>query len=241
MEQRTFQIDSEWCIVYYPWRPSGFAVLVIGDRNQFVDQEGSYWLQHPGRLQILDYLKSAGYMMFSSNFYGSSWGCPKSVELARELYLFVMKNEILNSRIHILAEGSGALTAMKLMHEMKDAIRSAVFINPVLSLKKNMAKEKESKFFYKKWIKEVAQAYEMETKECEKQIESLAEYGPPIDIPLKIIHVIGTNDKEQYEYYRLLEENPGRETMEIQYLLPEKRYKIPHQIEHFCKKYEEIL
>jgi hypothetical protein len=241
MEQRTFQIDGEWCIVYYPNRPSGFSVMVLGDRNQFVDKDSSYWHQHPNRLLILDQLREKGYMVFTSNFYGASWGSPKSATLAEELYLFVMKKEILNSNIHILAEGTGAITAIKLMNGLKGRIRSAVFINPRLSLQSVMKKEKENKFFYKRWIKEVASAFEMEEKECEKDILALEELQPAKEVPLKIIHIMEHANKEQHELYRQLEEQSDRVYIDIQYFLPEKRYKIPQQIYQFYRKFEETL
>ncbi|MBR8646233.1 hypothetical protein KEH51_27750 [[Brevibacterium] frigoritolerans] len=42
MEQRTFQIDDQWNIIYYPERPSGFSVMVIGDRSHFVEKTAAF-------------------------------------------------------------------------------------------------------------------------------------------------------------------------------------------------------
>ena len=77
--------------------------------------------------------------------------------LAMKLYLNFMKSEICNDKIHILAEGTGALIAFQLVRELGSHIRSVVFINPCLSLKLTLEKEKENKFFYKKMLREVAE------------------------------------------------------------------------------------
>lgn len=241
MEQRTFQSEGQWNIVYYPMKPSGFSVLIIGDQNHFVEEESSYWLQHPGRLQILDLLKECGYMVFSSNFYKSGWGSPKAVELAKKIYVILMKNEILNSKIHILAEGTGALTAVKLMDAMKEQIRSVVLVNPCLSLKAYLKKEKENKFFYKTQLKEISRAFGMQEEKCEQLILSSENTWPNKEIPLKIIHVVESMEKGQTDLYRKLEQQSERAETDITYLLPEKRYKIPLQIQQFFKKYETSL
>ncbi|RFU64138.1 hydrolase [Peribacillus glennii] len=241
MEQRTFQSDGQWNIVYYPPKPSGFAVLLIGDRNHFVEQGNSYWMQHPGRSQILERLKEYGYLIFSSNFYQSGWGSPIAVEMAKKIYWMMMRSEILNDRIHILAEGTGALTAIQLMNEMKQNIRSAVFLDPCLNLQTHMQKEKDNKFFYKRKLKEIAAAFGIEEKKCEQLIFSSESPFPNKDIPLKIIHIVGSIEKGQTDIYKKLEQQPGRTETNITYLLPEKRYKIPLQIGQFFKKYETSL
>lgn len=240
MEQRTFQFDGQWNIVYYPVQPSGFGVLIIGDRTHFVEDNTSYWLQHPGRKQILDHLKSAGYVLFSSNLYGANWGSAKSADLAAKLYHMMMKSEILNQNVHILAEGSGALTALSLMEKMGDHIRSAVFINPTLFLKQKMDKEKENVFFYKKWLHEAAEANEMTPKEYEALISSKDNIPQLSNVPLKIIQVLERTDEKLHKLYRELQNREGKE-VDITYLLPEKRYKIASQIQRFFKRYEGSL
>ena len=105
MEQRTFQIDGQWSIIHYPEQPSGFSVLIIGDRGHFVEQGSSFWLQHPGRLRILEHLKGHGYTLFSSNFYGANWGNSKSVDLSMKLYLNFMKSEILQRQNTHISRG----------------------------------------------------------------------------------------------------------------------------------------
>ncbi|MDQ0217538.1 hydrolase [Peribacillus cavernae] len=238
MEQRTFQSDGQWNIIYYPVQPSGFSVLLIGDRNHFVEEENSYWLQHPGRFEILEHLKEYGYTVFSSNFYESGWGSVKTAELAKKLYFIMMKSEILNGRIHVLAEGTGALTAIRLMDEMSEQIRSAVFINPCLSLSAYLKKEKENKLFYKRQLKEISAALELEESKCEQFILSSQERLPNKEIPLKIIHILESVTRGQTDLYRKLEQQSERAKTDITFLLPEKRYKIPIQVQQFFKKHE---
>ncbi|MEY9865880.1 pimeloyl-ACP methyl ester carboxylesterase [Peribacillus sp. B2I2] len=240
MEQRIFQIDDQWNIIYYPERPSGFSVMVIGDRSHFVEKDSSFWLQHPGRLRILEYLKEYGYTLFSSNFHGANWGSPKAMDLSLNLYILFMKKEIVNQRFHILAEGTGALLALKLMNELGNKIRSVVLIDPVFSLKAQLEKEKENKFFYKKWLSEVAAAYELDPAECEQHILDTDDTVIAEKIPMKVIQVFGSMRKEQASLYREIQ-LARKADLQLTYLLPEKRYKIPYQIQKFFNENEESL
>ena len=240
MEQRTFQIDGQWSIIHYPEQPSGFSVLIIGDRGHFVEQGSSFWLQHPGRLRILEHLKGHGYTLFSSNFYGANWGNSKSVDLAMKLYLNFMKSEICNDKIHILAEGTGALIAFQLVRELGSLIRSIVFINPCLSLKLTLEKEKENKFYYKKMLREVAAAYEIDANESEPFIMKTEEIPQLGETPVKIIHLLSLHQDQSPLYKQLQKQNKQTE-IQLAYLLPEKLYKIPSIIQSFYKTNERIL
>ncbi|WP_026693267.1 hypothetical protein [Peribacillus kribbensis] len=238
INQRSFLLDGQYSMIYYPERPSGFAVMIIGDRNHFVEEKTSFWLQHPGRNEIVTQLKSLGYMLFSSNFYGASWGSDRAADLAKRLYHMVMKSEILNERFHILAEGTGALTAMKVADLLKDQIRSVVFLNPCLSLQKKIQKEKEQKFFYKKIINEISHAYGWNKQESAEFLRSPEAENLEISVPLKIIHILGNGAEDQSELYKSIQ---NKSHLEIQFLLAEKRYKIAAQARSFFRKYETIL
>lgn len=240
MEQRTFQIDGQWNIVHYPEQPSGFSVLIIGDRGHFVEQGSSFWLQHPGRLRILEHLKANGYTLFSSNLYGANWGNSKSVELAMKLYLNFMKSEICNDKIHILAEGTGALVAFQLMQELGALIRSVVLINPCLSLKLRLEKEKENKFFLKKMLHEVAAAYEIDPSESELFIMEKEEIPQLRETPVKIIHLLSLH-KDQSPLYKQLQKQNKQTDIQLAYLLSEKLYKMPLIIHSFYKINEQYL
>jgi hypothetical protein len=156
-----------------------------------VDKNNSFWLQNEGKLSIIKVLKESGYTIFSSNLYGKNWGSEKAVELSQRLYQYVIRNEIINGKIHIIAEGMGALVAMELMEKLHGCIRSIVLINPILSLKQHVQQEKENKFFYKKLKKEVETAYQMDFQQFENEYLSMENiHSNKMDVPIKMIHVM---------------------------------------------------
>ncbi|WP_026089112.1 MULTISPECIES: hypothetical protein [Bacillus] len=240
MMLRSFIYDGQWNIIYYPPKPSGFAVFIIGDHHQYVNNLSSYWLQHPGRFQILEQILEQGYTGFSSNLYGEHWGNNKAVQLAKTIYQLCMKKEILNNKIHILAEGKGALVAMQLISELKGNVRSAVFLNPVLSVKQSWKKERERVIYYKPFMKSMSRAYETSEDEIETNYKEFQDEKLSASVPIKVIHVLDNDYKEQSKLYKQLQKNNQDET-EILYLLPEKRYKVASEAITFFKKYEKVL
>ena len=239
MEYRTFQLDGQWCMIHYPFKPSGFGVLLIGGRRAFVEKDTSYWLEHPGRYPIAEHLRSEGYTLFTSNFYSPNWGSVSSAELAAKLYHLMQKSEILNEKIFIAAEGSGAMTAMKLMGLLKEHIRCAVFINPILTLNDEMDKEKHNKFFYKKWLSEAAAAYQKSPADMETYI--LETENSRLDkpqAPIEIIHVLDHLSENRPKLYDAF---PDGSPVSVSYFLPEQRYKIPGKISRFFKQHEHPL
>ncbi|WP_071393896.1 lipase family protein [Bacillus tuaregi] len=246
MEIRNFQLDAEWNIIHYPERPLGFGILIIGDERNFVDEQTSYWLQNEGKHNLLTSLQSAGYTLFYSNLYGRNWGSGRAVKLARRLYDHMMRSEILNDKIHIIAEGMGALVALKLLKELDGCIRSVILINPILSLKQHLELEKDRKFFYKKVLRELSRSYEYDT---ETLLEVLAQVDAPPPstthhIPMKIIHIL--SDSRAYKQSYLLNQlsvqwEEEKVPISVCYMVPEKRPQMDHQIIHFLKSYEKIL
>ncbi len=238
MMLRSFQYDGQWNMVYYPKRPSGFSVFIIGDHHHYVKNNESFWLRHPGRLQILEQLLEEGYTCFSSNLYGEHWGSEKAVGLAKSLYHVLMKSEVLNEKIHIFAEGKGALVALKLLERL-ESVRSVVMLNPCLSVTHNWKKEHEHKVFYKPFLKQVSEA--LDTSEEDLKTAYSEDTGLHIhsSVPIKIIHVLGNDSKEQFELYKQVQENSKAET-EIVYLLPEKRYKVASEVIRFYHKFQQI-
>lgn len=245
MENRNFQLDTEWNVIHYPYQPSGFGILIIGDERNFVDQENNFWVQNEGRLSLLNDLKNSGYTIFYSNLYGKNWGSDKSVQLAKQLYDYVIRSEILNEKIHLVAEGMGTLTALKLIDEMNQEIRSVVLINPILSLKQHLQLEKEHKFFYKKMLREIAAAFGMDYKEAEGNILEMEEEPRfTADCPLTIIHILaGKRAYQQSEIsnqQKILWEKEGKK-ISITYMLPEKKSQIGTYLIKFFKSCETIL
>ncbi len=245
MESRNFQLDAEWSIIHYPEQPQGFGILIIGDERHFVDHKTSFWLQNEGRNSQVHSLLQEGYTVFYSNLYGKNWGSKKAVKLAKRLYGYTIRSEIMNNKIHIIAEGMGALVALKLLHDMEESIRSVVLINPILSLQHHLELEKDRKFFYKKLIKELANAFEQEDEQLMIQLKEMAD---PIiinsSVPIKIIHVLA--DSKAYKQSDLLNQlsdkwKTEKTSISICYVVPEKRQQIVNQIITFFKSQEEWL
>ncbi|MEH7343607.1 hydrolase, partial [Bacillus sp. JJ1532] len=129
MESRNFRLDTEWNMIHYPNKPSGFGILIIGDDRHFVNEQGSYWTQNEGKAALLKMLNEEGYTIFYSNLYGKNWGSERAVKLARRLYEHLIRTEIINVKINIIAEGMGALIALKLIDEMgPQLIRTCILI-----------------------------------------------------------------------------------------------------------------
>ncbi|CRK83481.1 hydrolase [Neobacillus massiliamazoniensis] len=240
MDNRNFQIDQEWNIIHYPDKPTGFGVLIIGDERHFVDENKCFWTQNEGKLNIINELKKAGYTIFSSNLYGRNWGSENAVQLAQRLYQHVIRSEILNQKIHILADGMGALVALKLMEKMKEQIRSVVLINPILSLKFHLEQEKEHKFFYKNLIRELTSAYQIEENELISMVYNTDTFIKlDFDIPVKIIHVLSGgksyNQSKQYQHILNLTK------ITPYFIVPEKKQQLGKIIIKFLINHEKVL
>lgn len=240
MENRNFLLGTEWNIIHYPEKPTGFGVLIIGDERHFVDENKSFWLQNEGKFAIIKLLKESGYTIFSSNLYGKNWGSEKAVELAERLYQHVKRNEIINSVIHIIAEGMGALVAIKLMERLKGQVRSLVLLNPVLSLTHHLQKEKENKFFYKKLTKELELAYQKEFRQIQNEIFDMEnKHQLKFEIPVKLIHVMSGG--RAYNHSTLYRQLLNSSELNMTYILPEKKMQIGYMIVRFFKEYEKVL
>ncbi|MBS4212159.1 serine aminopeptidase domain-containing protein [Neobacillus rhizophilus] len=240
MECRSFQMDSQWNIIYYPEKPTGFGVLVIGDERHFVDESKSFWTQNEGKQIIINDLKEKGYTIFSSNLYGRNWGSDNAVELAQSLYQHVIRSEILNQKIHILAEGMGALVALKLMEKMKDNIRSVILLNPVLSLKYHLQQEKEHKFFYKKLIRELVAAYQTNQQDLESAISKMDDIvNLNYDCPIQIIHILagGRSYNQSKQYQQIL----GPSKINPTFILLEKKQQLGKICAKFLSSHESVL
>nr|WP_285876949.1 alpha/beta hydrolase [Fictibacillus phosphorivorans] len=100
-----------------------------------------------------------------------------------------MKHEILNPNIHIIAEGMGTLVALRLMEEMEPQIRSAVFINPCFDLKHHFNHERQNRLFYKRLVREISAAYQIEVRKVASLIDQLPDVKDlHAKTPVKIWH-----------------------------------------------------
>ncbi|MFP5105399.1 hydrolase [Neobacillus sp. C211] len=240
MENRNFQMDTQWNIIHYPEKPTGFGILIIGDERHFVDESKCFWTQNEGRLAIVNQLKEKGYTIFSSNLYGLNWGSNNAVELAERLYQHVIRSEILNNKIHILAEGMGALVAISLMEKMKGRIRSIILLNPIISLKNHLEQEKEHKFFYKKLMRELVAAHQMDQNVLENHIFSMDDkINLQFGCPVKIIHVLsgGKSYNQSKVYHQIISDPEINPT----FILPEKKQQLGNMMLKFFNNHETIL
>lgn len=245
MESRNFKLDTEWNMIHYPEKPNGFGILVVGDERHFVNNKGSFWTQNEGKRSLLNIWKNEGYTVFYSNLYGRHWGSGKAVDLAMRLCCHIVRNEILNGSFHVVAEGMGALVALKLLAQSEIKIRSLVLINPVFSLSTHLEQEKENKFFYKKLVSELEKAYEMEIHQLMEMLLS-EDHGPRLkhDVPVKIIHVLTGN--KAYKQSKILKDlsdawEKERIPVTISYVLPEKKLQASSQTVPFFTRHEQVL
>lgn len=244
MENRNFQLDKEWNIIHYPEKPAGFGIFIIGDERHFVDERNSFWLQNEGKLAIIHKLKEEGYTVFSSNLYGRNWGSEKAVEIAQRLYHYVMRTEILNGKIHILAEGMGALVAIKLLEKMNEHVRSVIFLNPILSLRDHLQQEQENKFFLKKLTKELEAAYQCSISQLgENVLNKNASLTLNFGVPIKMIHVLsgGRSYAQTKLIQNLLRQEDEKRLIDTSLILPEKKQQLGIMMVKFFKSHEKVL
>jgi hypothetical protein len=244
MENRNFRLDTEWNMIHYPHRPNGFGILILGDERHFVDSQNSFWTQNEGKRKLLQDFKQAGYTIFYSNLFGKNWGSQDAVDLAARLCAHIRRTEILNGKIHVFAEGMGALTALKLL-KREQGIRSLLLLNPILSLNKHLEQEQEHKFFYKKLLQELAAAYQVDSKEVLSYLEKQEDFPHiPEGIPVKVIHVLSGN--RAYKQSALLKEisqtwKDLNVDCNVCYMVPEKKPQIGNQTVQFFHKHEHDL
>ncbi|MCD8510195.1 MAG: hypothetical protein LRY73_10205 [Bacillus sp. (in: Bacteria)] len=150
ISMRTTTIEEEQCLIHLPEKPNGFAILLLGDRNQFVTNTSSSWLDITPRNKFLQALLQAGYTVFYCNLSGPHWGNDRVFQVVERLVNYVLKTEILNEKIHLFAEGMGTLLAFRMLLHPYIQVRSLVLFNPCIDLEGQMEEEKNNKFFYKK-------------------------------------------------------------------------------------------
>ncbi|GAE35423.1 hypothetical protein [Halalkalibacter akibai] len=186
---RFIRIEEQWNVIYLPERPNGFAVFLLGDNAMLVEGDTSDWEQHPEKHMFLKSLLNRGYTVIASSLFDRHWGSPKAFRLLEQLYHIVIKQEILNKKVHLFAEGAGALLAIRWMNSLSDRIRSCYFINPCFSLKEFYIQEKENKLYFKRFLREVAESYGEDHNKID--IHKMKEITPEMttdDVPPLSIH-----------------------------------------------------
>ncbi|WP_100404881.1 alpha/beta hydrolase family protein [Bacillus solitudinis] len=194
MLQQRICIGGEWSLLYLPERPNGFAVFLLSDHSAPVEKETSIWEQHFERKIFLNDLVEKGYTVYTSNLFGKHWGCGKACSLAEQLYHHIQKQQILNPRIHVFAEGMGALIALHLIATKSEIIRSTFLLNPCIYLHSYYEQEKRNRLYYKRFLKEWLQARN-ETDETlvENACKTADIQLPEVSSPILIMH--GTDER----------------------------------------------
>ncbi|NGP44559.1 hypothetical protein G4V62_06150 [Bacillaceae bacterium SIJ1] len=168
--ERYFMLDQQWNVLHIPERPNGFAILIVGDVSHYVDEDTSFWRNHPGRNRLLSDLLEKGYTVVNTHCFGRHWGSPEAVRFLQRLVYVFLKQEILNPYIHLLGEGMGSLALLKLANLMPSRIRSVALITPCVSLQAYAKTEKENRLFYKRLLKEVSDAYDIPKDDVEETV-----------------------------------------------------------------------
>ncbi|RXI98265.1 alpha/beta hydrolase [Anaerobacillus alkaliphilus] len=207
IKERFFLVGEEWNVIHLPSKPNGFAVFIIGDVNNYVQSNTSSWHQRPDQVEFIKELKKAGYTVVSSNLFGRNWGSEEACYYLQRLYEEVMKKEILNRKVHIIAEGMGALVAAKLVPNLLGVFRSVVMINPCLNLKDYFHREKNNKLFYKRFLKELKKAYQLDIDMLELTISSMdISHYKAMTVPTKIFHCMNATPFSLQDHVRPYEQ-----------------------------------
>ncbi|MCK0472657.1 alpha/beta hydrolase [Halalkalibacter sp. APA_J-10(15)] len=188
-DARYQQIAQKWGVTYLPERPNGFAVFLLGDNGIITREDDSDWEIHPEKSLFLTGLLQRGYTVVVPPLHPSHWGSEEDFRIVLHMYHQVLKQEILNSRIHLLAEGTGALLALRWIAEEKEWLRSCYLINPCLDLQAFYRQEQENKWFFKRLEKELAEVYQEDKRRITNDwIKLIAPSYTFDDVPPLSIH-----------------------------------------------------
>ncbi|MEQ6375480.1 hypothetical protein RZN22_02910 [Bacillaceae bacterium S4-13-58] len=242
---RMFHLKQEPCFVHVPNKPNGFAILYLGDQGQRVDEDHTFWWENPNRKEILRGLLDQGYVLFTSRLFMDHWGNDRSIELLDHLYHKVVRTEIINSRIHVLAEGMGALAALKWGSKSNQYIRSFVFLSPCIDLNEYYKKESENRVGKQRIRKQIAKAYNMEKEdldEIEKQEETIFEdYNEWISTIPSILFQDPKDGSYPVESHgrkwesKLQEEDTA---VIIKFIFKEDYHTLPQKMKEFLREWE---
>lgn len=225
MEYRKIFLNREACIIHYPNRPNGFGILIISNDEKFSEGTESKWLLNQSRFAILQELVDKGYTIFYTNLGGNHLGNQKATDQVRHLYEYVKRTEILNEKIHVIAEGFGAIIVCSLMDNNPSFIRSALLINPIFSLAWVKELVHGQPFFYKRFLMDVSRAYTISEEKCENFIMDLTKGPFSFTFPFKIVHIL-EHGVQDGMWLRLYQTYLPDGTDNIHVLMPEKRNEI---------------
>ncbi|MBP3949565.1 alpha/beta hydrolase [Bacillus suaedae] len=243
---RFFGIDERLSVIYLPERPNGFAVFLLSDHGTVVEEDTNNWEQHPEKNQFMEDLLQRGYTIMIPPVGDVHWGNFDAYDSLIQMYYSVIKQEILNPKIHLFAEGAGALLALRWMEQNKKITRSCYLVNPCLSLVAHYEQEQESKLYFKRFVKELAEVYRKE-EVCinENWIESITPKPLEKEIPPLSIHC----DMQEKRFPLSLHSRPFQQYLADQNMLINLRihgngksfYKAAQSAFPFFQKHEIVL
>lgn len=239
---RRFTLDGEPCLLHIPEQPNGYLVLYLGDVGQYVEEDRSFWMEHPERSKLLHSLLNKGYTLFSSNLHGNAWGSPNAVHLLNQVYHYVTRQVTVNPYIHVIAEGMGAITVLNWQAKHKMNIRSMTFLTPCLHLQALYHQERINQLFFKRLQKELASSYDIHESKIEEEI-ILPSTIPETTTPVLIYHDVANPYYSVHEHSRRFEEQQLDKNcilnlkLAIQPIFP----RIIPSIEKFMRQFETSL
>ncbi|WP_062048003.1 hypothetical protein [Bacillus sp. JCM 19034] len=158
-DARYQQIGKEWSVTYLPERPNGFAVFLLSDNGVMTRASDSDWEAHPEKERFVNGLLQRGYTVVVPPLHANHWGSVNDYQMVLHMYHSVLKKEILNKQVHVLAEGTGALLALRWFEKNVEQVRSSYFINPCFNMLAYFRQEQENRWFFKRFVKEIANVY----------------------------------------------------------------------------------
>ena len=246
VDVRYFKWKGKWNVKFLPEQPNGFAVYLLSGQNGTVEESSCIWENHPEKRQFLDYLLASGYTVFTSELDPKQWGNEAVSTYCEQLVQHLLKTEILNKHIHLLAEGTGAITALKLVSRGRTAIRSMLFFNPCIYLEAYYEFECQNKLYYKKLKHELSQAYGVKPERINHQwVRHIS--NPPLHKvwpPLLLIHQVNERRYPLPNHSRKLEGDLLRlkQSVQLKLFSSTRRFDaISEPTVQFFQKHERIL
>ncbi|WP_345240213.1 hypothetical protein [Pontibacillus salipaludis] len=237
---RSFQLDREHCLLHIPEQPNGYLILYLGDAGHYVEEDRSFWGEHKGRATLMQALLDKGYTLYTSRIYGNHWGSEPAVNLLNRVYHHVIRQEILNPNIHVVAEGMGALAALRWQEKYEVPIRSFVLVTPCVDLKALYAQERTNQLYFKRLKKEISKAYTCGENEVDQIITNDL---PTIQAPILVFHDMANPHYSVHEHSRRLEEKQQshKRHLELKLVIQPIFPRINQSIIKFMNNYEKSL
>ena len=246
VDVRYFKWKGKWSVKFLPEKPNGFAVYLLSGQDFTVEDSSSIWESHPEKKLFLERLLNSGYTVLTSELNPHHWGNESACSFSEQLIEHLIKTEIINKRIHLFAEGWGAIAAIKLLSRKRVDIRSMLFFNPCIYLESYYDLELQNKLYYKKLKHELSAAYGMKPERINRQwVRQISD--PPLKenwSPLLLIHRV---DEKRYplpSHSRKLEREliKTMQPVQLKLLSSTRRFdSISEPTTLFYQKHEQIL